>query len=165
MKGVSSGHIQIVKEIFLDCEGNSLLFKVEQKVGACHNGYFSRYYISLIIFLAIWIGASILFRKYKPLRKPTFGNVILPIIISNLVVLGSITLLMYFFRTTFYSRTIVFGTTLFASFFEFIFSSLYFFLKIAIEYQNPPDNEYIALRAQQLNGNNHRKYGIGERVH
>ena len=44
MKGETSGHIQIVKEIFLDCEGNSLLFKVEQKVGACHTGYFTCYY-------------------------------------------------------------------------------------------------------------------------
>ena len=119
------------------------------------SSYFSRYYISLIIFLAIWIGSSILFKKYNPLRKPSFGNVALPIIISNLVVAGSIALLMYFFRTTYYSRSLVFGTILLASFFEFLFSSLYFFLKIAIEYQNPPDNEYLALRAQHLNGNNH----------
>lgn len=115
--------------------------------------YFSRYYLSFIIFIVIWIGSSIPFKKYAPLRSPTFKNVILPIVISNLVALSTISVLMYFFRTTYYSRTIVLGTILFASFFEFLFSSLYFFLKIAIEYQNPPDNEYLALRAQQLNGN------------
>ncbi len=115
--------------------------------------YFSRYYLSFIIFIVIWIGSSIPFKKYAPLRSPTFKNVILPIVISNLVALGTISVLMYFFRTTYYSRTIVLGTILLASFFEFLFSSLYFFLKIAIEYQNPPDNEYLALRAQQLNGN------------
>lgn len=115
--------------------------------------YFSRYYLSFIIFIVIWIGSSIPFKKYAPLRDPTFKNVILPIVISNLVALGTISVLMYFFRTTYYSRTIVLGTILLASFFEFLFSSLYFFLKIAIEYQNPPDNEYLALRAQQLNGN------------
>ena len=43
-KGETSGHIQIVKEVFIDCEGNSILFKVEQKVAACHAGYFTCYY-------------------------------------------------------------------------------------------------------------------------
>lgn len=44
MKGETSGHIQIVKEVFIDCEGNSILFKVEQKVAACHAGYFTCYF-------------------------------------------------------------------------------------------------------------------------
>ncbi len=44
LKGETSGHIQTVKEIRLDCEGNSLLFVVEQKVAGCHAGYFSCYY-------------------------------------------------------------------------------------------------------------------------
>jgi len=84
--------------------------------------YFSRYYLSFIIFIVIWIGSSIPFKKYAPLRSPTFKNVILPIVISNLVALSTISVLMYFFRTTYYSRTIVLGTILFASFFEFLFS-------------------------------------------
>ena len=44
LKGETSGHIQTIKEIYLDCEGNSLIFKVEQKVAACHAGYRSCYY-------------------------------------------------------------------------------------------------------------------------
>ncbi len=44
IKGETSGHIQLVKEVFLDCEGNSLVIKVEQKVAACHAGYKSCYY-------------------------------------------------------------------------------------------------------------------------
>ncbi len=44
MKGETSGHIQLVKEVFVDCEENSLLFVVEQKVAACHAGYFTCYY-------------------------------------------------------------------------------------------------------------------------
>ena len=44
LKGETSCHIQIVKEIFADCEENSLLLKVEQKVAACHAGYFTCYY-------------------------------------------------------------------------------------------------------------------------
>jgi phosphoribosyl-AMP cyclohydrolase len=44
MKGETSGHIELVTETRADCEGNSLLFLVEQKVAACHAGYFSCYY-------------------------------------------------------------------------------------------------------------------------
>lgn len=44
LKGESSGHIQTVKEIYLDCEGNSLVFKVRQYVAACHAGYKSCYF-------------------------------------------------------------------------------------------------------------------------
>ena len=44
MKGETSGHVQIVKELFMDCEGNSLLFKVEQRIAACHAGYFTCYF-------------------------------------------------------------------------------------------------------------------------
>lgn len=43
-KGVSSGHIQLIREIRPDCEGKSLLVRVTQKVAACHAGYFSCYF-------------------------------------------------------------------------------------------------------------------------
>ena len=44
IKGETSGHIQLVKEVFIDCEANSILLKVEQRVAACHAGYFTCYY-------------------------------------------------------------------------------------------------------------------------
>lgn len=44
LKGESSGHIQKIKEVFIDCEGNSLVFKVQQHVAACHAGYKSCYF-------------------------------------------------------------------------------------------------------------------------
>jgi len=45
VKGKESGNSQLVKEIFLDCDGDSLLIKVEQKGGAaCHTGYRSCFY-------------------------------------------------------------------------------------------------------------------------
>jgi phosphoribosyl-AMP cyclohydrolase len=48
LKGETSGHFQTVKEIFIDCDGDALLFKVEQKGGACHKGYFSCFYRKLV---------------------------------------------------------------------------------------------------------------------
>lgn len=44
LKGESSGHVQIVKGIYVDCDGDALLLKIEQKGGACHTGYRSCFY-------------------------------------------------------------------------------------------------------------------------
>lgn len=40
-KGETSGHIQRVVEMYYDCDGDTLLIKVEQKGVACHQGVFS----------------------------------------------------------------------------------------------------------------------------
>jgi phosphoribosyl-AMP cyclohydrolase len=48
LKGETSGNFQQVKEAFVDCEGRSLLFLVDQTgEGACHTGEFSCYFRSL----------------------------------------------------------------------------------------------------------------------
>ena len=44
-KGESSGHVQRVKEIWLDCDQDTVLLKVEQVGGAaCHTGHRSCFY-------------------------------------------------------------------------------------------------------------------------
>ncbi len=37
-KGEESGHLQSVKEVYLDCDNDTILLKVEQKGVACHTG-------------------------------------------------------------------------------------------------------------------------------
>ena len=44
LKGETSGHFQEVRSINLDCDGDTLLLTVDQKVAACHTGYFSCFY-------------------------------------------------------------------------------------------------------------------------
>jgi phosphoribosyl-AMP cyclohydrolase len=44
LKGESSGHAQDVKEIRIDCDNDTILLLVDQKVAACHTGYFSCFY-------------------------------------------------------------------------------------------------------------------------
>ena len=40
LKGETSGHFQEVKEILLDCDGDTLLLKIDPKgKGTCHTGY------------------------------------------------------------------------------------------------------------------------------
>lgn len=38
-KGESSGHIQIIDSIFIDCDADVVLIKARQHGGACHEGY------------------------------------------------------------------------------------------------------------------------------
>jgi len=45
IKGETSGHVQRIKEIRLDCDLDTVLFKVEQVGGAaCHEGYRSCFF-------------------------------------------------------------------------------------------------------------------------
>jgi phosphoribosyl-AMP cyclohydrolase len=46
-KGEHSGHIQLVKEVLIDCDNDALVIKVEQKVAACHKGYRSCFFRKL----------------------------------------------------------------------------------------------------------------------
>jgi phosphoribosyl-AMP cyclohydrolase len=43
-KGQSSGHVQRVAEVRVDCDGDALLYLVDQEGGACHTGYESCFY-------------------------------------------------------------------------------------------------------------------------
>lgn len=47
MKGETSGCVQEVKSISADCEGNSILVRVEQTGAACHTGEWTCYFKSL----------------------------------------------------------------------------------------------------------------------
>ncbi len=44
MKGETSGNIQLVKEILVDCDADALVMKIEQIGAACHEGYRSCFY-------------------------------------------------------------------------------------------------------------------------
>lgn len=45
VKGETSGHVQRVREIYIDCDDDTVLLKVEQLGGAaCHTGYRSCFY-------------------------------------------------------------------------------------------------------------------------
>ena len=44
IKGETSGHYQLVKEMRVDCDVDCILLKVEQVGAACHTGYRSCFY-------------------------------------------------------------------------------------------------------------------------
>ncbi|TFF88133.1 MAG: phosphoribosyl-AMP cyclohydrolase [Promethearchaeota archaeon] len=43
-KGKTSGHLQLVKEIFLDCDADAILLKIDQIGAACHLNYRSCFF-------------------------------------------------------------------------------------------------------------------------
>jgi phosphoribosyl-AMP cyclohydrolase len=47
LKGETSGHVQRVKQWFVDCDKDTLLFEVEQTGGACHTGFESCFFQEL----------------------------------------------------------------------------------------------------------------------
>lgn len=48
-KGESSGNVQKVREIYVDCDADTILLKVDQAGGAaCHEGYFSCFFRQLV---------------------------------------------------------------------------------------------------------------------
>ena len=47
MKGETSGHKQKLAAWFVDCDGDTLLFEVEQEGAACHTGYQSCFFQAL----------------------------------------------------------------------------------------------------------------------
>lgn len=46
-KGATSGHVQYIKEIKVDCDNDTLLFLVEQVGAACHTGNKTCFYRDL----------------------------------------------------------------------------------------------------------------------
>jgi phosphoribosyl-AMP cyclohydrolase len=49
LKGETSGHVQLVREVRVDCDDDAILLKVHQLGGAaCHTGYRSCFYRKLV---------------------------------------------------------------------------------------------------------------------
>ena len=44
LKGETSGHFQTVQSAYVDCDGDALLFKINQSGAACHEGYYSCFF-------------------------------------------------------------------------------------------------------------------------
>ena len=44
LKGGTSGHVQTVREIRVDCDCDCLIYRIEQAGGACHLGYRSCFF-------------------------------------------------------------------------------------------------------------------------
>jgi phosphoribosyl-AMP cyclohydrolase len=60
LKGEESGHFQIIKDIFIDCDNDTILLQVKQLgEAACHTGYRSCFYRKLSGEDFVVVGAKI----------------------------------------------------------------------------------------------------------
>ncbi|MDT8335337.1 MAG: phosphoribosyl-AMP cyclohydrolase [Desulfurivibrionaceae bacterium] len=60
LKGESSGHIQLVKEILVDCDLDTVVFRVEQIGGAaCHKGYESCFFRKVAVGSFVVVGEPV----------------------------------------------------------------------------------------------------------
>ncbi|MDX9821397.1 MAG: phosphoribosyl-AMP cyclohydrolase [Syntrophales bacterium] len=60
IKGESSGHFQLVREIRMDCDNDTILLKVQQQGGAaCHTGYRSCFYRQIVDGRVVTVGEKI----------------------------------------------------------------------------------------------------------
>lgn len=55
MKGESSGHVQVVQSISIDCDADTVLIQVEQTGAACHEGYQSCFFRTIDASGGAWI--------------------------------------------------------------------------------------------------------------
>ncbi|MDI6819908.1 MAG: phosphoribosyl-AMP cyclohydrolase [Candidatus Hodarchaeaceae archaeon] len=62
LKGEVSRHYQHVRDVWVDCNGDALVFDVEQVGAACHKGYYSCFYRKVERGELV----QVLKRKFKP---------------------------------------------------------------------------------------------------
>lgn len=76
------------------------------------------YWEALIYFTLIWVLISIFLGKYDLEKVRSSRDVIIPFLICNFTILSVVSILIYSFQVTFFSRFIVFGTIGLATFLE-----------------------------------------------
>ncbi|MFH1759972.1 MAG: phosphoribosyl-AMP cyclohydrolase [bacterium] len=69
IKGETSGNTQLIKEVRFDCDGDAILFKVEQKGGACHEGWESCFAYKVDVDGKITIDGNKMFDPDKVYRR------------------------------------------------------------------------------------------------
>lgn len=87
------------------------------------------YYYPYLVFLSIWLAASIPIRKYSLKGKNSLGDFLSPVLHCILISLGMITFMVVVNNQFIYSKTIVFGTIFLAGFSELLLFSLYYYYR------------------------------------
>jgi lipopolysaccharide/colanic/teichoic acid biosynthesis glycosyltransferase len=88
-----------------------------------------RYFEAFIVFTLTAIITSALFGKYAIIGKTRFFDIVMPIVKSNLMIMGLVSILIYIFQLFYYSRLMVFGTIYILSIFELIGVVFYYYIQ------------------------------------
>lgn len=75
-KGATSGHVQKLEELCIDCDGDVLLLLVQQAGGACHVGYRSCFYRTYDVQNGrILVNSTPVFDAERVYARPETGDV------------------------------------------------------------------------------------------
>ncbi len=122
--------------------------------GGDFSGYFSPKYTNpLLIFLGLWLVFSWLFRKYAFRDYNRLQRVVFPVLVSNFIILGTVSILVYFSNAFYPSRLLVLGTVTLATVMELGIGATYHFVRVARVHGSPVDHEFVALKKHKQNGN------------
>jgi lipopolysaccharide/colanic/teichoic acid biosynthesis glycosyltransferase len=123
----------------------SFLLAIELKPEHQGANYYTRYQLSLWIFIAVWVAVSSLFRKYHLAQQKKLSDLFSPILLANFVVLGTTAFLMYTLREAYFSRFIVFGTIGITTVIEGFLGNIYYFIHRSAELKIIENGEYRGL--------------------
>lgn len=119
-----------------------------------------------IVLAVIWIVVSLLNGKMHRRKVINFTALFSRVITSNIIAISITALIMYSTRDYDYSRTIVLGTALLATFLELLFGSVYIAYKKAILHDyEPPGNGSKPSEYELVNGTNGNGNGNGNGNH
>ena len=112
------------------------------------------------VLAVVWLLVSLLNGKMHRGKIVNFSSLFNRVLVSNLISLSITALLMYGFRDVHFSRAIVLGTALIATFLELLFGSVYIAYKKATIHDYEEDEKYRKFRKPseyelvgELNGN------------
>ncbi len=84
--------------------------------------YLPNYIIPFLIFAFVWVSFSLITQKYSAPEREKLSRAILHIIITNIIISGIATILMFVLRSDFYSRLVFGGIIIIASLIEIFFA-------------------------------------------
>jgi lipopolysaccharide/colanic/teichoic acid biosynthesis glycosyltransferase len=111
---------------------------------------FNNYYISFLLFLSIWLIVSFATDKYNIFSQAKLLLSVKQIIISNLLIMGIATTLMFLIRIDYFSRTVVFGTILVSTIFELIWAAVYFSIHTAMLTPSETISQFVPYKGSFL---------------
>ena len=111
--------------------------------------YLPTYIYPFLAFLSLWVIVSLITRKYSAPERLKLSRALLHIIITNLIISGTAALVMFVFRSEFYSRLVVIGIVIIATSLELFFTFCDYYICNA---HNGPDTSHVFEAYQKIVG-------------
>ena len=101
------------------------------------------YLVSYIVFLIIWMIVSHFADKFRFGEEKSLRSIITSIFLSNFIILGIVTILIFFFSMTEFSRFMVFGTILIGTILESIIGMVFYSVQHSVFLKEWIGPEYL----------------------